>query len=95
MSIPVIILIAISVIVGMIYITVLICNHKFHSSWQVIRYTTNSVVPKEIYICKRCNEKKDINYRYCPNCGARMSNGIEFYYHSEKIDILPELEGEE
>lgn len=79
----------ISIIVLTAYITVLICNHEYNSSWQVISYTSSEVVvPKEIYICKRCCEKKDINYRYCPNCGARMKNGIVFNYHSGKIDIL-------
>jgi uncharacterized paraquat-inducible protein A len=79
----------ISVIALTVYITVLICNHEFNSLWQVIAYTSSEVVvPKEIYICKRCYEKADINYRYCPNCGARMTNGINYNYHSGKIDIL-------
>jgi uncharacterized paraquat-inducible protein A len=79
----------ISVIVLTAYITVLICNHEYNSSWQVIAYTSSEVVvPKEIYVCKRCSEKQDINYRYCPNCGARMNNGINYNYHSGKIDLL-------
>lgn len=79
----------ISVIALTAYITVLICNHEFNSSWQVISYTSSEVVvPKEIYICKRCYEKKDINYRYCPNCGAKMKNGIDYSHHTGKIDIL-------
>ncbi len=79
----------ISVIALTVYITVLICNHEYNSSWQVIAYTSSEVVvPKEIYICKRCYEKADINYRYCHNCGARMNNGIQYNYHTGKIDIL-------
>lgn len=83
------IIVLISVIVLTAYSTVLICNQKYNSSWQVIAYTSSEVVvPKEIYICKSCYEKKDINYRYCPNCGAKMKNGIGYNHHSEKIDIL-------
>ena len=79
----------ISVIVLTAYVTVLICNNEFNSSWQVIAYTSSEViVPKEIYICKSCYEKKDINYRYCPNCGAKMKNGIGYIPHTGKIDIL-------
>lgn len=82
-------IVLISVIALTAYITVLICNHEFNSSWQVISYTSSEVVvPKEIYICKRCYEKADINYRYCPNCGAKMKNGIDYSHHTGKIDIL-------
>ena len=89
MSIEIIIAMVISIIVATAYITTLICNHESHSSWQVIAYTSSEVVvPKEIYICKNCYEKKDINYHYCPNCGARMTNGIVYSHNSGKIDIL-------
>ena len=89
MSLTSIIAIVISIIVATAYITVLVCDHESHSSWQVIAYTSSEVVvPKEIYICKRCYEKREINYHYCPNCGAKMKNGIAWHYHSEEIDIL-------
>lgn len=82
-------IVLISVIALTAYITVLICNHEYNSSWQVIAYTSSeAVVPKEIYICKSCYEKKDINYRFCPNCGAKMKNGIGYNLHTGKIDIL-------
>lgn len=91
-NMPTPLLIAIILIVGCFtsaYATARICNNEFNSSWQVIAYTSSEVVvPKEIYICKSCYEKKDINYRYCPNCGAKMKNGIGYNHHSEKIDIL-------
>ena len=69
------------------YVTVLICNRNFKSSWQEIRYPGNSVEPKDIYICRRCYNKEDINYCYCPNCGAKMTNGITIIWYSSEIDL--------
>lgn len=68
-------------------VTELICKHEHESSWQEISYTGNSVEPKEIYICKRCNQKVDIKYCYCPNCGAYMFNGMERVTYPNKIDL--------
>lgn len=89
---PTWLLIAIILIVGCstsAYVTARICDHDYNSEWQVIVYTSSEVVvPKEIYICKRCYEKPDINYRYCPNCGAKMKNGINYSHHTGKINIL-------
>lgn len=87
MSLISIIAIVISIIVATAYITVLICNHEFRSSWQAITYSDSSVEPTNIYICKRCNNKADINYRYCSNCGARMADGLPYKYHSSVIDL--------
>lgn len=75
------------VVVLIVYITELIRNHNVKSSWQVIKYTGNSVEPKDIYICRRCNNKEDINYCYCPNCGASMKNGEPRIYYSSEIDL--------
>lgn len=79
--------IIVSVIIATAYITTLVCNHEYSSSWQEISYTGNSVEPKEIYICKRCNKKVDIKYCYCPNCGANMRNGMGRVTYSSKIDL--------
>lgn len=68
-----------------VIITLCLCDYEHNSEWQVIKYTGNSVVPKEIYICKRCYNKTDINYHYCNNCGAKMTNGVPRDYHSSKI----------
>lgn len=69
------------------YITARICNHEIEFEWQEITYTGNSVEPKNIYICKHCNYKSDLNRHYCSNCGALMRNGISRHYYSEKIKI--------
>ena len=87
---PTWLLIAITLIAGCFitaFSTAHICHCEFNSSWQVIRYTGNSVEPKDIYICRRCNNKEDINYCYCPNCGASMKNGEPRIYYSSEIDL--------
>lgn len=82
----------ISVIVLTSYITVLICNHEYNSSWQEITYTGNSVEPKNTYICRRCNNQAERNHHYCSNCGALMKNGVSYHCYSSKIDLLSKLE---
>ena len=87
---PTWLLIAIILIVGCAtsaYVTAQICNHEFSSEWQVIKYSGSSIEPKDIYICRRCNNKADINYHYCNNCGARMTNGISRYSYSNEIEL--------
>lgn len=87
---PTWLLIAITLITGCFitaFTTAHICNNEFKSSWQIIKYTGNSVEPKDIYICRRCNNKEDINYCYCPNCGASMKNGEPRIYYSSEIDL--------
>ena len=79
--------IVICVIVVTAYITVLICNYKFNSYWQPITYMGSSVEPKCIYICKKCNNKSDINCHYCDNCGAKMMNGVERIYYTNGIKL--------
>lgn len=70
------------------FITVLVCARKVKSEWQLIKYTGSSIEPKCVYICKRCNNKSDINYCYCPNCGADMKNGlIRIYYAANEIKL--------
>lgn len=70
------------------FITVLVCDCKVKSEWQLIKYTGSSIEPKCVYICKRCNNKSDINYCYCPNCGADMKNGlIRIYYAANEIKL--------
>lgn len=92
MSLTIIISIIICIIIATAYITTLICNHEFSSLWQIITYSDSSVEPKEIYICKRCNNKEDLNRHYCGNCGSLMKNGISHHYYSDKIK-LSEWEG--
>ena len=87
---PTWLLIAIILIVGCstsAYVTARICNHEFSSEWQVISYIGNSVEPKEIYICKRCNKKVDVKHCYCPNCGANMLNGMGRIYYTNGIKL--------
>lgn len=87
---PTWLLIAITLIVGCFvsaYVTALIYNREIESSWQEITYTGDSVEPKDIYICRRCNNKEDIKYCYCPNCGASMKNGAPRICYSSKIDL--------
>ena len=87
---PTPILIAITLIVGCVtsaYTTARICNRESESEWQEITYAGNSVEPKNVYICKRCNYKSDLNRHYCSNCGSRMINGISRHYYSGKIKI--------
>ena len=91
MSLTIIISIIICIIIVTAYITTLICNHEFSSSWQTITYSDSSVEPKEIYICKRCNNKADLNCHYCDNCGSLMKNGTSYHCYSDKIK-LSELE---
>lgn len=70
------------------FITVLVCAREVTSEWQLIKYTGSSIEPKCIYICKRCNNKSDINYHYCDNCGSRMKNGlIRIYYAANEIKL--------
>lgn len=69
------------------YVTARICNNDSESEWQVIRYSGSSVEPKDIYICKRCNNKKDVAYHYCDNCGARMTNGVYHVNYPDEIDL--------
>ena len=83
----IIVSIVILAIVATAYITTLVCNHEFNSSWQLINYTGSSVEPKCIYICKKCNNKRDINYHYCDNCGARMKNGVVRIYYTNGIKL--------
>lgn len=83
----IIVTVVLCLIVATAYITVIICNHEYGSSWQEISYTGNSVEPKDIYICRRCNKKVDIKYCYCPNCGANMHNGMGRIAYSNKIDL--------
>ena len=83
-------LVAIILIVGCFasaYVTERICSRKIESEWQEISYTGDSVEPKEIYICKRCNKKVDLNSHYCCNCGSLMKNGISYNCYSDKIDL--------
>lgn len=81
------------IIIGIIAVTACITiriwqqENTSESEWQVIRYSGSSVEPKDIYICKRCNNKSDINYHYCDNCGAIMTNGIPYCVHQDKIDL--------
>lgn len=79
--------IVICIVALIVYITVLICNRELESSWQVIKYTGSSVEPKCIYVCKKCNNQRDINYHYCNNCGARMYNGVERIYYTNGINL--------
>lgn len=83
----VIVSIVISAMIATAYVTVLICDHEVKSEWQLIKYTGSSVEPKCIYICKRCNNQREINYHYCDNCGARMKNGVSRHYYSDKINL--------
>lgn len=85
----IIVSIGILAIIATAYITSIVCNYEYGSSWQVISYTGSSVEPKEIYICKRCNKKVDVKYCYCPNCGANMRNGMgrNYYTNGIKIDL--------
>ena len=69
------------------YTTALLCNKEYESEWQVIRYTGSSVEPKDIYICKRCNNKRDFIYHYCDNCGSFMKNGTYRINYSDEIDL--------
>ncbi|MBR2245764.1 MAG: hypothetical protein IJ880_01840 [Bacilli bacterium] len=87
MSIEIIIAMVICIVIATAYITTLICNHENRSSWQAITYTDSSIEPKNVYICKNCFNKANINYRYCSNCGARMNDGLPFMYHSSSIDL--------
>ena len=79
------------IVIGLIAVTVCITIHIYGqesvSEWQVIKYTGSSVEPKSIYICKRCNNKSDINYHYCDNCGAMMNNGVARSYHTNGIQL--------
>lgn len=87
---PTPLLIAIILLVGCItsaYTTARICNREIESEWQEITYTGNSVEPKNIYICKRCNYKADLNRHYCSNCGSAMKNGISYHCYSDKIEL--------
>lgn len=67
--------------------TARICNREIESEWQKITYTGNSVEPKNIYICKRCNYKADLNRHYCSNCGSLMKNGTSYHCYSDKIEL--------
>lgn len=69
------------------YVTARICDYEFSSSWQLIKYTGSSIEPKCVYICKRCNNQRDINYHYCDNCGARMKNGVVRVYYTNGIKL--------
>lgn len=69
------------------YVTAGICNREIESEWQEITYAGNSVEPKNIYICKRCNYKADLNRHYCSNCGSSMKNGISYHCYSDKIEL--------
>ena len=87
---PTSLLIAIILIVGCFvsaYTTAYIYNREIKSEWQEITYAGNSVEPKNVYICKRCNNKADINYHYCDNCGSAMKNGISYHCYSDKIKL--------
>ena len=87
---PTLLLMIVVLTVGCIasaYVTARICNNNFESEWQVIRYSGSSVEPKDIYICKRCNNKKDVAYRYCDNCGARMTNGGYYVTYPDEINL--------
>lgn len=95
MTTIIIIIIGVSAIVATAciaaHITTLKCNSEFESEWQIIEYTGSSVEPKNIYICKSCNNKSDINFHYCDNCGAYMRNGIERINYTGKISLSDEL----
>lgn len=69
------------------YVTARICKHEIESEWQEIAYAGNSVEPKSIYICKRCNYKSDLNRHYCSNCGSLMKNGKSYHCYSDKIEL--------
>lgn len=77
------------------YMTDRRCNRECESEWQLITYSGSSIEPKNIYICKRCNYKTDLNRHYCSNCGSLMTNGISYYSYSDKIDLSEESEDEE
>lgn len=70
-------------------VTARICDNDnvSESEWQLIKYTGSSVEPKCIYVCKECNNQRDINYRYCDNCGARMINGVARIYYTNGINL--------
>jgi hypothetical protein len=91
MDICYMVVIAICVIVATAYITARICNHECESQWQIISYVGNSIVPKNIYICKRCNNKVDIRSCYCSNCGAYMTNGPMRQDYPNEIKLGEEL----
>lgn len=87
---PTPLLIAIILIIGCFtsaYLTALRCNREIESEWQEITYAGNSVEPKNIYICKRCNYKADLNRHYCSNCGSLMKNGKSYHCYSDKIEL--------
>ena len=88
---PTWVLITILLLVGCIisaYTTARICNREIESEWQVITYTSSDlVVSKEIYICKRCNYKADLDRHYCSNCGSLMKNGMSYHCYSDKIEL--------
>ena len=87
---PTWLLISIILIVGCVTsscITEHICNREIESEWQEITYAGNSVEPKNVYICKHCNYKTDLNRHYCSNCGSEMKNGMSYHCYSEKIEL--------
>ena len=89
MTTPILIATALlAVCIASAYTTARICNREIESEWQVITYTSSEVVvPKEIYICKRCNYKSDLDRHYCSNCGSLMKNGMSYHCYSDKIEL--------
>lgn len=48
-----------------------------HGEWSVVWVDQGHIDMEKMYKCSVCGSRKYNDYRYCPNCGARMDGGKE------------------
>lgn len=87
---PTWLVIAIILIVGCAtsaYVTARIYDTGNESEWLNIRLKNDSIEPVDIFVCKNCRQRENMNYRYCKNCGSWMKNGMGRQSYSEDIEI--------
>lgn len=47
-----------------------------HGEWNIVYVDTGHIYMEKMYKCSVCGSRKYNDYRYCPNCGAKMDGRI-------------------
>ena len=46
-----------------------------HGEWNIVWVDTEHIDMEKMYKCSLCGNRKYNDYRYCPDCGAKMDGG--------------------